>query len=163
MWYAALLRLHPRHESAISIFIAAIEVMTEPSTAVAMPIAAVTSLPTPLVIIVAIVVVLFIMVFTDVMTEHRAAHRWRSRRVRRDLDPIDFASRLTRRYVCALLITAAADRGGATPGGFTSPACRLFSLCLPLLSVAIDRMIDRVNMRSHAYRAMYRILDIGLK
>jgi len=52
-----------RGTNVITIFIAAIAVMTESSTSVAMPIAAAASLPTALFIIVAIVVVLFIMVF----------------------------------------------------------------------------------------------------
>ena len=67
-----------RGTSTITIFIAAIEVMTEPSISVAPPIASVASLPAALSIIVAIVFVLFIMVVTGVMTTdraQRAAHR----------------------------------------------------------------------------------------
>ena len=77
MWYAALCAcIHGTN--AISIFIAAIEVMTEPSASVATPIASAPSLAIALSIIVAIVFVLFIMVVTGVMTTdraQRAAHR----------------------------------------------------------------------------------------
>jgi len=67
MWYAALLRFCPR-TSTITIFIAAIEVMTEPSISVAPPIASAASLPAALSIIVTIVFVLFITMVTGVMT-----------------------------------------------------------------------------------------------
>ena len=94
----------------------------------------------------------------------RAAHRWRSRS-RRILDaiyPIEMASRLARgRYVCVLLITAAAERSSITPSDFTSPACRSFSLyvyvCLSIYLIAV-RTRTELNVPD-----MYGIIDIGLK
>ena len=72
------------------------------------------------------------------------------------------ASRLARgRYVCVLLITAAAERSSITPSDFTSPACRSFSLyvyvCLSIYLIAV-RTRTELNVPD-----MYGIIDIGLK
>ena len=131
--------------STITIFIAAIEVMTEPSTSVATSIAAAASFPTALFIIVAIVFVLFITMVTGVMTA-RCGLLIMALALARDafdaIYPIEMASRLARgRYVCVLLSTAAAERSSITPGDFTSPACGSFSLyvyvCLSIYLIAV--------------------------
>ena len=147
--------------STITIFIAAIEVMTEPSTSVATSIAAAASFPTALFIIVAIVFVLFITMVTGVMTA-RCGLLIGGARARDAFDaiyPIEMASRLARgRYVCVLLSTAAAERSSVTPGDFTSPACGSFlSVCLSIYLIAV-RTRTELNVPD-----MYGIIDIGLK